>query len=109
VSGYTDHGHSAVGDFTQLISRYTGLRFQLFFVPLEEYNAPQTSVANKTVTYPAQAEEISTIHQRHLRQSRGIALNHRPQLGDEFGHAQLVQADAFRLCFGQQSRMYRAR
>jgi hypothetical protein len=27
VSGCTDHGHSAVGDFTQLISLYTGLRF----------------------------------------------------------------------------------
>jgi hypothetical protein len=27
VSGHTDHGHSAVGDFTQLISLYTGLRF----------------------------------------------------------------------------------
>jgi hypothetical protein len=27
VSGYTDHGHSAVGDFTPLISLYTGLRF----------------------------------------------------------------------------------
>lgn len=27
MSGYTDHGHSAVGDFTQLISLFTGLRF----------------------------------------------------------------------------------
>ncbi len=27
VSGHTDHGHSAIGDFTQLISLYTGLRF----------------------------------------------------------------------------------
>lgn len=27
MSGYTDHGHSAVGDFTQLIALYTGLRF----------------------------------------------------------------------------------
>jgi hypothetical protein len=27
VSGHTAHGHSAVGDFTQLISMYTGLRF----------------------------------------------------------------------------------
>lgn len=27
LSGHTDHGHSAVGDFTQLISLYTGLRF----------------------------------------------------------------------------------
>jgi hypothetical protein len=27
VSGHTVDGHSAVGDFTQLISLYTGLRF----------------------------------------------------------------------------------
>jgi hypothetical protein len=27
VSGHTNHGHSAVGDFTPLISLYTGLRF----------------------------------------------------------------------------------
>jgi hypothetical protein len=27
VSGHTEHGHSAVGDFSQLISLYTGLRF----------------------------------------------------------------------------------
>jgi hypothetical protein len=27
VSGHTDHDHSAVGDFTPLISLYTGLRF----------------------------------------------------------------------------------
>ena len=27
LSGHTDHGHSAVGDFSQLISLYTGLRF----------------------------------------------------------------------------------
>ncbi len=27
VSGHTAHGHSAVGDFSQLISLYTGLRF----------------------------------------------------------------------------------
>jgi hypothetical protein len=27
LSGHTNHGHSAIGDFTQLISLYTGLRF----------------------------------------------------------------------------------
>jgi hypothetical protein len=27
VSGHTDHGHSAVGDFTPVISLYAGLRF----------------------------------------------------------------------------------
>ena len=37
------------------------------------------------------------------------SLDHGPQLGDEFRHAELVQADSLRLRFRQQSGMHRAR